>query len=174
MAKTKSQKKAMLSDYKAKLGDATGIIMLSQIGLTPADINEFKLKLAELDGSYNVVKNTIFKIALNEAELPELENLNAGPNSVVFTSEDVAGTAKLITEFIKQHKDKVEIRGGILDGQSLSIDQVRELSELPTKEQSVAMIAGILQQNITGVAYVLQNSVQSIAIILDKAFTENE
>ncbi len=174
MAKTRSQKEAMLSSYKDRLSNATGIIMLSQTGLTPGDINDFKLKLSELNGTYNVVKNTIFKIALSESKLPELDGLSTGPNSVVFTSEDVAATAKLITEFIKQHKDKVTIRGGILDGQSLTIEQVKELSELPTKEQSIAMIAGILQQNITGIAYVLQDSVQSIAIILDKAFTENE
>lgn len=174
MAKTKQQKQDMLASYKDRLGQATGVIVLSQTGLTPGDVSEFKKKLSAVDGSYSVVKNTIFKIALAESDLPSLDTFEAGPNAVIFTSEDVAGTAKIVAEFTKQFKNNVEVRGGILEGQSLTMAQVQELSELPTKEQSIAMIAGLLEQNISGIAYILQNNVQSIAIILDKAFGEKK
>lgn len=174
MAKTKQQKQDMLASYKDRIGQSTGVLVLSQTGLTPNNVSEFKKKLSAVDGSYSVVKNTIFKIALAESDLPEMETFDAGPNAVVFTSEDVASTAKIVAEFTKEFKNNVEVRGGILEGQALSAEQVKELSELPTKEQSIAMIAGLLEQNISGIAYVLQNNVQSIAIILDKAFGEEK
>ena len=172
MAKTKVQKQEMLKGYTESLKDSMGVIVLSQSGLKPADVNQFKQSLAEVDATYTVVKNTIFNIALKETELPEMDVFSAGPNSVVFTSDDVASAAKVVADFVKKFKDNIEIKAGLLEGQQLTLDQVKELSELPTKEQSVAMIAGILQQNIAGVANVLQDSVQSIAIILDKAFQQ--
>lgn len=174
MAKSKQQKQEMLEAYKAKLDGSMGIIVVSATGITPNQINEFKQKLFSLGSSYNVVKNTIFSLALKQAGLPELETFSAGPNAVVFVETDIAGTAKELKDFIKQYKDLVEIKSGILDGQQLTIEQVQELADMPTKEQSIAMIAGLMTNAVAGVANVLEDSVRSVAIILDQAFSEEK
>lgn len=174
MAKTRTQKQEMLERYQNKLSEATGVIVLTQNGLTPGEINELKQSLQEVGSSFNVVKNTIFQLALEKSNLPGQDTFNAGPNSVVYTNDDVASTAKILAEFVKTHKDNIQFKAGILDGQELTLEQVKELSELPSKEQSIAMIAGLLEQNISGIANVMQDSVRSIEIILDKAFNENK
>jgi large subunit ribosomal protein L10 len=173
MAKTKEQKKEMLADYKQRLTDAFGIIVISQEGLKPFEIDDIKRRLRQTSSSFQVVKNTLFNIALKDADLPQLDVFSGGSNSVIYSSEDIAGTAKIISEFAKEYKERVFIKAGILDGQALSVTETLSLSSMPTKLQSISMIAGLLQQNMVGVVNVLEDSIRSVAIILDKAFTED-
>lgn len=170
MAKTKSQKQEMLAQYKKAIAGAGGVLVVNPTGITPNIINEFKRKLSDLGGEYHVVKNTIFKIALKESEQPELETLEAGSNAVIFAGQDIAATAKLLKAFIKDNAEKVEIAAGIYEGQALSAAQVADLADLPTKEQSVAMIAGLINQSLGGVVNVLEDSIRSIAIIINLAY----
>jgi large subunit ribosomal protein L10 len=172
MAKTKEQKQEMLKQYKEILKGSVGFLVVSQTGLTPVQVTEFKLKLGEISGGFNVVKNTIFSLALKEEGFPEMPTFEAGQNSVVYVSEDIAAAAKMLREFAKTNKDKVTVNAGFLDGQALTAEQAEAIADMPTREQSVAMIAGLLQQSMVGVVNVLEDSVRSIAIILDKAFAE--
>ncbi len=174
MAKNKAQKAEMLAEYKEKLDQSMGIIVVTPTGLTPNEVNEFKQKLFKLGSSFNVVKNTLFAIALKEANLPELETLNEGPHAVVFVENDIAGSAKELKDFMKEYKTRLEIKSGILDGQKLTMAQVEELADMPTKDQSIAMIAGLLTNPLSGVVNVLEDSVRSVAIILDMAFSEEK
>lgn len=172
MAKTKEQKKEMLASYTAKLKDSTALILVAPHGLTPNETSEFKKKMMELSSSFNVVKNTIFNLALKEAGWPELETLASGPHAAVFVTQDIAGTAKELDNFMKASKGKMEIKIGVLDGEILNPEQVTELASMPTKEQSIAMIAGLMTNSIAGVANVLEDSVRSVALILNQAFQE--
>jgi large subunit ribosomal protein L10 len=172
MAKTKIQKQAMLAAYKARLKQATGVFVVRPKGLTPNEVSGFKRKLQGAGSTYGVVKNTIFALALEQSEMPKLDTLSFGEHAVVFINEDIANTAKLLQEFAKEQKDKVEILAGIIEGSSVTGEQVKDLANLPTKEQSIAMILGLLDQSIAGVANVLEDSVRSVAIIIDQAFKE--
>ncbi len=172
MAKTRPQKEEMFAGYKSELAGANGVIVVTPVGVTPNQINAFKKELGAIGSNYHVVKNTIFALALDDAKLPKLEVLSAGSNAVIFSSTDIAGTAKLLTKFMKENEDKMEIRAGILDGAELTIEQVQQLSDMPTKQQSVAMIAGLLTNPIAGIANVLEDSIRSVAIIINEAFKE--
>jgi len=172
MAKTKEQKQAILAGYKDNLSNAMGVIIVSPVGLTPNEASDFKMKLGELGSKFNVVKNTLFSLALKEAGLPELDTFEFGEHAVIFVEEDIAGTAKELKEFMKEVKEKLEIKGGILEEQELTVAQVEELSELPTKDQSIAMIAGLMTNAISATVNVLEDSVRSVATILDKAFPQ--
>lgn len=174
MAKTKDQKQAMLAAYKDYLQNANGIIVVNPTGLTPNKINDFKRKLSELGASYHVVKNTLFKIALNEASMPELKSFEGGSHAVVFSGTDIAATAKALKEFMKENEEKVTLDSGILEGQVLDAAQVADLAELPSKEQSISMILGLIDQSLSGVVNVLEDSVRSVAIIINQAFEGKE
>jgi ribosomal protein L10 len=81
MAKTKEQKQEMLKQYKEILKGSVGFLVVSQTGLTPVQVTEFKLKLGEISGGFNVVKNTIFSLALKEEGFPEMPTFEAGKHS---------------------------------------------------------------------------------------------
>ncbi len=172
MAKNKSQKTAMLDTYKTKIGNTSGLIVIDHKGLTAAEVSEFKKAITDMGGSFNVIKNTLFNIALDNAGLPKLDIFKSGAHAAVFFGTDVAETAKLLQKFIKDTKEKVQVRTGILDSQILSASQINDLANMPTKEQSVAMIAGLLNQSLSGVVNVLEDSVRSVAIIINQAFQE--
>jgi large subunit ribosomal protein L10 len=146
-----------------------GVILVTHRGLTANQVAEFKQKLLDNGARFNVITNTLFKIALKGAELPSLDTLEEGPHAAIFAEKDIATAAKLLKDFIKENEDKIEMRAGIVEGQGLSQAQVQELAEMPSKEQSIAMIAGLLNQSLGGVINVLEDSVRSIAIIIEQA-----
>lgn len=169
MAKTKVQKQAAVAAYKQGLQDSMGVILITHSGLGANQITEFKQKLQEAGAKFNVITNTLFKLALKEADLPSLDTLEEGPHAAILAKEDIAAAAKILKDFIKENEGKIEMKAGIVEGQALDQSQVQELADMPTKEQSVAIIAGLLNQSLSGVVNVLEDSVRSIAIIIERA-----
>lgn len=159
----------MMDLYRNKLQKSNGVIVVEPNRLTPNEANEFKKSMVQLGSAYHVVKNTLFKLALKEAGLPEMDNFQNGMNSVIFIEQDVANTAKTLKKFIKDTEGKLIVKNGMLEGQLLSSAQVEALADLPTKEQSVAMIAGLLTNALAGVANVLEDSVRSVAYVIGEA-----
>ncbi|GAB4285840.1 MAG: 50S ribosomal protein L10 [Candidatus Dojkabacteria bacterium] len=178
MARTKKQKKVILESYKDLIKKSKGVILVKTNRVTPNEVSAFKKELFDFDSEFHVVKNTLFKIALNENGIEPMESLDFQSHSALFFGEDIVGPAKALKKFVEDTTDKseesakVQIVGGVLDGNVLSIQQVKDLADMPSKEQSISMILGILDQAVAGVLNVLQNPVQSYASILDQAFKE--
>ncbi len=172
MAKTKQQKHAALEVYKEKIANSKALIFLRPKGLTALETVELKKNLFDLKSDMNVVKNTLFKIALKESNLPEIADLDLGANAVIFVGDDVAAVAKLVKEISKPMEDRLQTGFGILEGSLLSKQQVVEIADMPSREVIMGQIAGILQSQMVGVANVLEDSMRSLVSILDQAFKE--
>ncbi len=174
MAKTKKEKKALLDDYSKKIKASKGFIVLKPTKLTPNEANEFRKELYDFSSSWNIVKNTIFKMALKENELPEIESLEKGEHAVLFFNEDMVNPSKSLKKFVENTKDKsgevkVEIVNGVLEGALLNAEQVKELAEMPDVRGSVAAILGILDNAMVGIVNVLEDAPRSFVTILDQA-----
>lgn len=179
MAKTKAQKKELLKQYKELLDDSKGIVIVKSKGVNPNEVNSFKKELYDFDSEYHVIKNNIFKIALKDSDLAEEESLNFGEHSVLYFKEDVVSPAKSLKKFIEDTKAdkttfKVEFVSGYLDGARLSKEQVTELADMPSKEQSIAMIMGIIDQAMSSVVNVLEDAPRSFVTIIEQAFDESK
>lgn len=179
MAKTKAQKKDLLKSYKDIVEKSKVLVFVKTNRLTPNEISAIRKELFDFGSEFKTVKNKIFKIALDENNLSS-EAITGGSFNVMSLSEDIVNPSKILSKHIKEthvkteneNYDKIEVIYGFLDGDELTKEQVVELAEMPEKEQSIAMILGIIDQAIAGVANVLQNPVQSYASILDQAFKE--
>lgn len=179
MAKTKAQKKELLDKYKDVVANSKGLVIVKTNRLTPNEVSEIRKDLFDFGAEFKTVKNTVFKIALEENKL-SAEGIDEGSHNVMSFGEDIVNPSKILSKHINDTKvnteeekyTKIEVVYGFLDGDQLTREQVIELAEMPEKEQSIAMILGILDQAISGVANVLQNPVQSYASILDQAFKE--
>ncbi len=176
MAKTKKQKEAILADYKARIKDSKGLIVLKPSKITVNESNSLKKDLFDISSEYHVVKNTLFKLALKENDLNDLvEKIVEGEYSTIFIKDDIANSSKVLkkyTEDLKLDKEtsKIEIIFGVLDGAALTKEQVAELADMPDKEGSISMILGILDMALGGVINVLEDSPRSIVTIIDQAF----
>jgi large subunit ribosomal protein L10 len=176
MAKSKQQKKELLESYKSKVADSKGFIVLKPSKLTPNEVNELKKELYDFGSSFNVVKNSIFKLALKDKSI-EIPELDKGEYSILFMNDDFVAPAKRLKKFVQDttSKDgdvKIQVIAGFLEDSVLSKNQVEELSEMPDFKGSIALILGVLDMAMSGVVNVLEDAPRSMASILDQAFKE--
>lgn len=178
MAKSKNDKKKLVKEYETKIKEAKGFIVLKPNKLTPNEVNEFRKEIYDLGATFNIVKNTLFKIALKDAGVEGIE-ANDGEYSILFLGDDYINAAKSLKKFIetaktKEKEDKLSIVTGYLENSVLTQAQVVDLSEMPDTKTSVAMILGILDNAMSSVVNVLEDSPRSIATILDLAFKDKQ
>jgi large subunit ribosomal protein L10 len=120
-------------------------------GLTVAQLAELRQSLGK-NATFAVVKNTLTKIAVNEAGLTDqLSSLLAGPSAVAFVDGDVVEAAKGLRDFAKANPLLV-IKGGVLDGKSISPSEIIELADLEPREVLLAKLAGAMKASLAGAA----------------------
>jgi large subunit ribosomal protein L10 len=177
MSKTRVQKKELIAKYQDMLNNFSSVIVLDSKGITPNEINEFKKEIFQYGAEVHVIKNTLFKRALNDNGFIATNYFENGSRAVLFAKEDFVSPAKSLKKFIDDTKidknlKKIEIVGAYLQGEILDKTQASEISEMPTKPESVSMILGILDMSVTGIMNVLEDAPRSIVSVLDQAFKE--
>lgn len=143
MAITKEKKQELLEQYKDHLEDCSAIVFTDYRGLSVSQIQSLRTKLSETGATYMVVKNSIFGLALEQLERERPEQLLAGPTAVAFLGEDIGRTVKDLKDWIRV-ANIGRIDGAIVESSVLDAAHAEALSDLPTKEQTLAMILGAL------------------------------
>ena len=118
---------------------SASFILFDYRGLTAEETTELRRLLRESDSSYKVWKNTLTKRALNSLEY-NLEEALEGPSAIAFSSDAIA-PINALSNFAKEHP-ALEIKGGIVDGNVTSLDEIKALSTIPSREGLLTMLAG--------------------------------
>ena len=126
-------------------------------GLTVKEAQELRRNIREAGAVMKVYKNTLVHIALEDAELPTLDDMLNGPSAFVFAGEDVAAAAKAVKNFAKGN-DKLEIKGGLMEGKAVTAAEVEAIASLPSRDELLAHIAAA----INGVAKALAVCVNGV------------
>lgn len=151
MSKAIENKKQIVTEIAEKLEKSKSTIIADYRGLNVKQMNELRKQLREADVEFQVLKNTLTRRAAEKAGVSELnEHLN-GPTAVAFSYEDVVAPAKIIHGFAKENKE-LEIKGGLLEGKAVNIDQIKELAELPSYEGLLSMLLSVLQAPVRNFA----------------------
>ena len=141
-------------------------------GLKVHEIQALRVSLRETGGEYHVVKNTLLRIALGDDVSLLPEELHNGPTATAFIFREEPACAKLLVKFAKDHKG-LEIKGGFLDGKALSSADVEAFSKLPSRQELLSMLVGLVQAPIANVVgtinEMLVGPIRVIAAIADKA-----
>lgn len=140
---TRDQKTVLVARYKEHVTKSSAIVFTNYKGASVAQVNALRAKLKETGTTYMVVKNGLLGIAFDQAGRARPEGLLAGPNAVAFVGEDIAKGVKALKDWIRDAKI-MEITGAVLESSVLDAKQADALSELPTKEQTLAMILGTI------------------------------
>ncbi len=142
MGRSPSNKREIVADLKAQLDQCLLAIVVDYAGLSVSEITQLRDSLYPLGASCKVTKNTLMRIAIedNETWKPMQQFLN-GTNAFLLIQDDLPGAIKAYQAFQKATK-KTAIRGGAMEGTALSDQQIAALTELPTKEELYARIAG--------------------------------
>lgn len=159
------EKKYLVEEVNTHLDKSDYVFLANYERITVDETATLRGLLAELDAEFHVVKNTIFGVAAEAKELPDLsEHLN-GPTAIIVGGNNPAGVAKILTKFFKE-KEKVDLKVGILDNKALTKEQLEALSKLPGIEALRAQLLGLLSQPATGLVRVLNAVPQSVLNLL--------
>lgn len=167
MAKTRQQKKDVVGSYAAKLDQHPSFFVVKPLSMNPNEATAIKKELTALGSSYTLVKNSLFEVATKEKNIP-FESLGLGQHAVVFSSDKVSETAKVISKFLKnKDQDRMEITGGILNGTAISAQQVQSLADLPSKDVLLAQLLSVMNGPVRNFLYVLKGNVQELVYLLN-------
>jgi large subunit ribosomal protein L10 len=171
MAKSKTQKSDLLGQYKDMITNKGGYILVDMSSLNSASITELKKKLKEIGSDYSVVKNTVFKIALQETEQPVQTQDFDGPTAVISYSEDPTAPAKLLKELRTSLKSEVPLlqpRLGTLNGEYLDSAKVAQLENIPSREELIAKILGSLNAPLVGVMNTMSGNLKGFTMVIKR------
>lgn len=152
MSKVIEQKKQLVSEIADKFRASESTILVDYRGLDVAEVTELRSQLRAAGVEFKVYKNTMSRRAVEEAELSELSDALVGPTAIAFSNEDVVAPAKILNGFAKEH-EALEIKGGVIQGNVATIDQIKELADLPNYEGLLSMLLSVLQAPVRNFAY---------------------
>ncbi|GGE54287.1 50S ribosomal protein L10 [Pullulanibacillus camelliae] len=145
------KKQQVVQEIAEKLKNSVSTIVVDYRGLNVDEVTELRKQLREAGIEFKVYKNTLIRRATAETELTDLDEYLVGPTAVAFSTEDVVGPAKIIHSFAKEHEN-LEIKTGVVEGSVASVDQIKALAELPSREGLLSMVLSVLQAPIRNFA----------------------
>jgi len=173
MAKSRENKSELLRKYTDLIKNTSGYILVDTSGLDTATITKLKIKLKESGSEYVVVKNSVFKIALQETDQPIKTQEFDGPTAVISYSQDPTSPAKLIKDLQKE-TEKFGAKLGTLNGDYLPAERIMELADIPSREELLAKLLGSLNAPISGFAKMLSGNLKDFTVIIRKLSEKSE
>ena len=166
MAITKEKKQELFQTYVDWLQDSHAVVFVRSRGLSVAEVTALRSKIRETGSKYHVVKNTLFKRALAQSNMPVPDEIT-GPVAVTFCAEDIALTVKAITGYAKSLGDReFTITGGIIDNEVLDAKQAESLSSLPSKDMLFAQILAGINAPATQLAGVVAGGIRQVLNVM--------
>ena len=158
-------KAADVAEITDKFRASSAAVLTEYRGLTVKQLKTLRRSLGG-NADYAVVKNTLTKIAANEAGISELDDLFAGPTAVAFVTGDPVESAKALRDFAKENPALI-IKGGVLDGKALSADEIKKLADLESREVLLAKLAGAMKGSMAKAAATFQAPLSQFARTAD-------
>jgi large subunit ribosomal protein L10 len=150
----RSRKEQIIAELHQKLGRASAAILTDYKGLTVAEITSLRDSLAVERIDYQVVKNTLMRLACKQTDASVLEPLLTGTCAVAIAFGDPAVPAKIIKKFSKSN-EKLKLKAGALGNRLIDPDQILALADLPPKEELLGKMLGTLNAVPTSLVRVL-------------------
>ena len=144
-------KVAAVAELTDRFRSSSAGLLTEYRGLTVAQLAELRTTLGE-HVHYAVVKNTLTSIAAKEAGVDAFDGQLSGPTAIAFVTGDPVSAAKGLRDFAKTNPMLV-IKGGYLDGKTLSVDEIKQLADLESREVLLAKLAGAMKASLTNAAY---------------------
>ncbi len=151
MSSVLEQKKQIVDEITGKFKNSVSTIVVDYRGLNVAEVTELRKQLREAGVEFKVYKNSLTRRAAEAAELNGLTDVLTGPNAVAFSTDDVIAPAKILNDFAKNH-EALEIKAGVIEGNVSTVEEIKALAELPSREGLLSMLLSVLQAPIRNFA----------------------
>lgn len=147
-------KQAAIAELTDKFRESGAAVLTEYRGLSVSQLSQLRTSL-RANGSYSVVKNTLTEIAAKEAGVSAFEGQLSGPSAIAFITGDPVEAAKSLRDFAKANPLLV-IKAGVLDGKSMTAEEITKLADLESREVLLAKLAGALKAKTSQAAALFQ------------------
>ena len=134
----------MVSELQTKFQKAKGVVFTDYRGLNVEEITGLRNNLRSASLEYKVIKNTLAKIAAEGTPVNIARDKFSGPVGIAIGYDDPVLLVKKVLEYGKTN-EKLQIKGGVIEGSICDIDTLKTLSALPPREALLSMLAGVMQ-----------------------------
>lgn len=153
----KEEKTRIVSELQEKFAKAKGIVFTDYRGLNVEELTGLRNSLREVAVEYKVAKNTLAKIAAKGTPVDAAKDILSGPVGIAIGYDDPVLIVKKILAFSKEN-EKLEVKGGVVEGGVCTLAQLKAISELPSREVQLAMLVGAMQSPLSKMAGLLNST----------------
>jgi large subunit ribosomal protein L10 len=154
----RDQKAAVIEEVTTALRESEAVFAVDYRGISVPQAAELRTKLRDADATFRVVKNTLSERAADEVGADALKQLLQGPTAMTFVRGDAAAAAKALRDFRRSTQNTLlEFKGGWMNGQALSPEDVDAIAQLPSRDVLIGRLVGLIASPLSGLATALNN-----------------
>ena len=161
----RDQKAVAIAEIAANIDESHAIFAVDYRGISVPQVAELRARLRDADATFKVVKNSLTERAADQAGAETLKEYLAGPTALTFVRGDVATAAKAIADYGRATQ-LLPFKGGLMDGATIDVEQIRSLSRLPSREVLYGQLVGVVASPVTGVVRSLSALIGGLASAL--------
>ncbi|MCD6435307.1 MAG: 50S ribosomal protein L10 [Clostridiales bacterium] len=159
MSNNLDMKKKKVEEIKEKFVGAKSAVLVDFRGLNVDETTELRKRFREAGVVYKVYKNNLVKLAIKDTVFESLSQDLTGPNAIAFGYADPVVPAKVIKDFVKNHKN-LEIKTGVVEGEYYDVEKITEIAEIPSREELIAKFMGSIKSPVSNFVYLLTNVIE--------------
>ncbi len=164
MAISRQKKDQVLAQYQAWFDSSQAVVLVEYTGVTVKQLDALRAKIRETGGEFHIVKNTLARKVLADQNVQVPQEMLVNSTAMTFAFSDAAATAKALTEAAKG-LEAIKLKGGLLDKQVLSSEQVKALAALPPLPVVRSQLLGVLQAPAGKLVRTIAEPARSLAAV---------
>jgi large subunit ribosomal protein L10 len=171
--KPKGKKEEELNQLKKDLTDAKNMIVAKFQGMTVAQDTELRQKIRATKSDYQVIKNTLAKIAAKGTPAENLAKAFEGPTAIAYNASDPVSLAKALTAYAKTNPLFV-FKAGMVEGRVVNIADLNAIASMPSKEELIAKLLFLLNAPAQRIAVALNGVARNLAVVVGQAVEQKK
>jgi large subunit ribosomal protein L10 len=154
----REQKAQVIEEVAGAINDSQAVFAVDYRGISVPQAAELRTALRAADSTFTIVKNTLAERAADQVGADGLKELLQGPTAMTFVRGDAAAAAKALRDFRRGTQNTLlEFKGGWMNGQALTPDDVDAIAQLPSREVLIGRLVGLIASPLSGLATALNN-----------------
>ena len=164
--KTKEQKQKDLNALTEQLSNSKSAMVVSFNKVTVNKDQEFRHELREAGANYQVVKNTIARLAVKGTPYENAGEYFKGVTAIAWTESDPVVLSKAVSKFIKANADFYTFKAGVVEGRVVDLKQVQEIAALPSKEELISKLLFVINAQAQRIVTVINAVPRNLAVVI--------
>ncbi len=149
MTLDRQTKEGLVERYSRTFAQTQNAFVLDYRGITVPEVTELRAKVREVGGHYEVVKNSLARLAIAKSDMAEMSEHFEGPTAIAYSEGDIVSLARVLRDFAKD-VPALEFKGGVVEGVAVAPEEIAQIADLPSRDDLVAKLVFLLQSPIAG------------------------